>query len=200
MNRREFLGWVGVGGLASSLPVAIAACSRQTGSSLASPVASPGSSPLASPGSAQSGSFLSAGSLADLEKNGQLLNKSLPQPVLVVRDPQNTNSLIAVNPTCPHKDCTVEWNADQAAFLCPCHDAKFALDGKVLAQPAKSPLATYPVKVEQGTILVSLNGRSPATGSTGTQPAQKPGGEEEEREHEEEREENHRNKKGEDRD
>ena len=30
MNRREFLMWVGVGGVASSLPIAIAACSPQT--------------------------------------------------------------------------------------------------------------------------------------------------------------------------
>jgi cytochrome b6-f complex iron-sulfur subunit len=30
MNRREFLMWVGIGGLASSLPVALTACSPKT--------------------------------------------------------------------------------------------------------------------------------------------------------------------------
>ncbi|MBD1808302.1 hypothetical protein H6F98_23020 [Microcoleus sp. FACHB-SPT15] len=30
MNRREFITWVGVGGIASSLPVALAACSPKS--------------------------------------------------------------------------------------------------------------------------------------------------------------------------
>ena len=51
----------------------------------------------------------------------------------------------AVSAVCTHLGCNVEWTegSPQAAFSCPCHGSKFALDGKALNGPAKAPLAHY---------------------------------------------------------
>jgi len=144
MNRREFLGWVGVGSLASSLPIAIAACSPTKVEN--NPTSS--SSPKAD-------GFQSVGTVAELDKNGQLLNKQFAgSSVLVIRDPAANNQLIAVKPICTHTGCTVAWEKQQKNFICPCHDSKFATDGKVLKGPAKDSLPVYTAKIEGDAILV----------------------------------------------
>jgi cytochrome b6-f complex iron-sulfur subunit len=48
----------------------------------------------------------------------------------------------------------VNWKADQNAFICPCHDSKFAADGQLLEGPAEEPLKRYEAKLEGQTILV----------------------------------------------
>lgn len=74
MNRRSFLTWVGVGWVASSLPVAIAACSNTIESESAGEAATETtSSPSRSDG------FESVGTISQLESNaGQILDKNLP--------------------------------------------------------------------------------------------------------------------------
>jgi cytochrome b6-f complex iron-sulfur subunit len=143
MKRREFISWMGIGSIASSLPVAIAACSqKKTESNL------PASSLRAD-------GFQPVGTVAELDKTGQILNKKLSKsPVLVIREPANANQLIAVNPTCTHAGCTVTWEAGEKAFVCPCHDSQFASDGQVRQGPAAKPLAKYAVKLEGNDILV----------------------------------------------
>jgi cytochrome b6-f complex iron-sulfur subunit len=147
MNRRNFLGWMGVGSLASYLPVALAATFSNTKKLLAE-VAN--AAPVA-----QSDGFRRVGTVAELDQTGKLTADS----VLVVRNPANPSSLSAVNPRCTHDGCTVEWKAGQKNFFCPCHDAKFAADGKVLQGPPKLPLETYETKIEGGSVLVREKAR-----------------------------------------
>jgi cytochrome b6-f complex iron-sulfur subunit len=143
MNRREFLMWVGIGGLASSLPVALAACSPKTEKSQSSTM------PKRADG------FQSVGTVAELNQKGQLLNKQFAGgSVLVVSNPANPKTITAVNPICTHKGCTIEWKAAKNAFVCPCHKAEFSLDGKVLQGPAKKSLSTYNAKIEADSVLV----------------------------------------------
>lgn len=132
MNRRSFFSYFSLGFLASCFPVVLAACA-------------PGKDKTAD-------DFTAIGSVADLDKNGQIQAKN----VLVLRDPQNPNQLYAVNPTCTHKGCTVEWKADKQRSICPCHDSNFAADGKLLKGPASKPLATYQVKIVGDRVLVKV--------------------------------------------
>ncbi|WP_026736389.1 QcrA and Rieske domain-containing protein [Fischerella sp. PCC 9605] len=142
MNRREFIGWVGVGSLASSLPVVIAACSSQTKSQQSTP-------PTRADG------FQEVGAVTELDKNGQILSEEAAAgKVLIIRDPSDTSKLIALNPTCTHKGCIVGWKKDQNALVCPCHGSKFANDGKVINGPAQKPLPTYIAKLEGDVVLV----------------------------------------------
>jgi glycine/D-amino acid oxidase-like deaminating enzyme/nitrite reductase/ring-hydroxylating ferredoxin subunit len=42
----------------------------------------------------------------------------------------------ALNPVCTHAGCIVNWNAEEKSWDCPCHGARFAIDGKILTGPA----------------------------------------------------------------
>ena len=138
MKRREFIT------VASSIPVVIAACSPKAAKQVANPPRADG--------------FQRVGTVADLDKNGQILAEQVAgsNKVLVVRDPMNKSKIIAVKPTCTHAGCTVVWQQNQTAFVCPCHDSKFASDGKVQQGPADEPLATYVAKLEGDSILVKV--------------------------------------------
>jgi len=95
-------------------------------------------------------------SVAQLSKSGQVLVRtSALGPLLVIRDPA-TQKLKAVNPTCPHRGCLVDWIASSDNFLCPCHQARFNATGRWIGgQPVKRPLESYKVTVSNGRILVS---------------------------------------------
>ena len=141
MKRRDFINWVGLCCLASSLPVAIAACSPESKTS-----AKPG--PTTKP-------WQKVGTVAQLNKNGQLLAENSPiGAVLVIGTSKDTKNLIAVNPTCTHEGCTIDWKAKENKFVCPCHGAEFTRDGKIKQSPAKKPLKTYQVKIEGASVLV----------------------------------------------
>jgi cytochrome b6-f complex iron-sulfur subunit len=165
MKRRSFLGWMGVGAIASSLPVAIAACSNtsETGSTGNTPTEATGNTstantaaPPASETVAAAGGFVAVGAVADLDQNGFLLSKAGNTEVIVVRNPQSTETLVALNALCTHKGCKVEWKGADSQFSCPCHGAKFALDGKATNAPATEALASYQAKIEGTQVLVSV--------------------------------------------
>ena len=144
MDRRSFLSWVGIGWIASSLPVAIAACSNQAETPKVVTIT----------GSPRPDGFQAVGTIGDLEQSGQLLIKDFPGgAILVARDSAN-GGVAAVNPTCTHQGCVVNWKADKQAFVCPCHNAQFAIDGKVVASPATRPLKTLTAKIEGDSVLV----------------------------------------------
>ncbi|HEY9627315.1 MAG TPA: Rieske (2Fe-2S) protein [Coleofasciculaceae cyanobacterium] len=146
MNRREFINWVGVGGIMTSLPIAIAACAPKTLES---------SSPSVSP---RTDGFQAIGTTVDIDKTGQILDEKFSAgKLLVIRDPINPAQVIAVNPTCPHAGCTVAWQKNQDSFVCPCHNSKFASNGTVQEGPAKQSLSTYTAKIENNVILVKAS-------------------------------------------
>ncbi|PSB24157.1 ubiquinol-cytochrome c reductase iron-sulfur subunit [Stenomitos frigidus] len=148
MDRRSFLSWVGVGWIASCLPVAIVACSSDQSSSIPTQE-SPSSSSSGAAGNVQ------VGLVSDLDKSGQLLNGKTPiGQVLVARDPADPKALIAVNPKCTHAGCTVAWNSEQKAFVCPCHAAKFGSDGNVQSGPAARPLPTYQASIQGDSVVI----------------------------------------------
>src|SRR5918993_898985 len=49
-------------------------------------------------------------------------------------------SLHAVNPTCTHMKCSVAWNSAEKSWDCPCHGARYSVDGEVLNGPADANL------------------------------------------------------------
>ena len=61
----------------------------------------------------------------------------------VLRRSNNPTDMIILNSTCTHLGCTVDWEADAQAFICPCHNGKFNKDGAVLAGPPPRPLDRY---------------------------------------------------------
>ncbi|MDJ0704179.1 MAG: ubiquinol-cytochrome c reductase iron-sulfur subunit [Leptolyngbyaceae cyanobacterium MO_188.B28] len=159
MKRRAFLTWVGVGGLASSLPIALAACSPDTSSETASQfpetqaeLAAP--TEAAAPPPREDG-FTAVGTVAELDEQGSLTNKTLD--VAVIRDPANATAVIAVNSRCTHQGCSVNWDEDATLFYCPCHGSRFNSDGSVANGPAVDPLGEIEAKIEADSVLVKLS-------------------------------------------
>lgn len=59
-------------------------------------------------------------------------------PIIVVRKSQT--ELDALDATCTHAGCTVDWSPGTGDLECPCHGSRYALDGSVLAPPSTVPL------------------------------------------------------------
>jgi len=162
MKRREFMAWVGFGTLASSLPVAIAACMDPSQAAMTS-VSPMGSSAVPQPPDDQlastprSDGFVAIGTVAQLNQAGAIIDKDFkPHAVAVTRDPANAANLIAVSAVCTHRGCTVRWNGSRSQFACPCHGSQFQPNGAVAKGPANQPLATYAAKIEGDTVLVKV--------------------------------------------
>jgi cytochrome b6-f complex iron-sulfur subunit len=143
MNRRDFIVLFGVGWVANSLSVAIATTYAAE------------SKPSPKPKPKTSENWLHVGTVEELDKTGQLLiEKKSPIGSILVIGTSKSQNLIAVNPTCTHLGCTVDWESEEKIFLCPCHASEFGVDGKVLNGPATKALQQYNVKIEGNSILV----------------------------------------------
>ncbi|CAN5154108.1 FAD-dependent oxidoreductase [soil metagenome] len=46
----------------------------------------------------------------------------------------------ALSPVCTHAKCIVNWNQEEKSWDCPCHGARYAIDGSVLNGPAERAL------------------------------------------------------------
>jgi glycine/D-amino acid oxidase-like deaminating enzyme/nitrite reductase/ring-hydroxylating ferredoxin subunit len=46
----------------------------------------------------------------------------------------------ALNPVCTHAACIVNWNAEEKSWDCPCHGARYDIEGRVLNGPAERDL------------------------------------------------------------
>jgi Rieske Fe-S protein len=72
-----------------------------------------------------------------------------------VRKSNDPKEIVILNSRCTHLGCTVNWSEEAQGFVCPCHDAKFALDGKVVDGPPPRPLDVYSeFTVEDGIVKI----------------------------------------------
>lgn len=85
---------------------------------------------------------------------GSMVTRIRGLELLLVRDGES--SAHAFEAKCPHEQCDVGFAAAQNRLECPCHEAVFDLDGKVLQGPVPRPLRTYPVLVDGERILIRI--------------------------------------------
>jgi 3-phenylpropionate/trans-cinnamate dioxygenase ferredoxin subunit len=68
--------------------------------------------------------------------------------------------LFAIEDRCSHDDgplCEGDWDEDLCRVVCPRHGSMFELStGRPVTLPATEPVATYPVRVVDGAIVVEL--------------------------------------------
>jgi 3-phenylpropionate/trans-cinnamate dioxygenase ferredoxin subunit len=68
--------------------------------------------------------------------------------------------LYALEDRCSHDDgplCEGEWDEDDCIAICPRHGARFDITtGAALTLPAYEPVASYPVRVEDGWVRVEV--------------------------------------------
>lgn len=152
MKRREFVHVFGLGVLATSLPVAIAACQAD------SPTATTPAEKAAVDSTPRTDGFAALGTIAELDAAGSLVSNSFQGvKVAVIRSPDNPDTLIAVNALCPHQGCTITWANDRGLFACPCHGSSFGSDGSVTTGPATEGLGSFETKIEDDIVLVNVS-------------------------------------------
>jgi cytochrome b6-f complex iron-sulfur subunit len=62
--------------------------------------------------------------------------------------------LLALWQRCTHLGCTVPWREEQDQFNCPCHSSLFNRQGEVMGGPAPRPLDFFPVRLEDGKLVI----------------------------------------------
>jgi cytochrome b6-f complex iron-sulfur subunit len=148
LKRRSFLAYFSIGWLTSCFPMILAACDPRQAIAQDKPGAK---TPIKTNGDSAKG-FTLAGLVADLDQNGYLQTKK----VAILRDPNNPEKLLAVNPKCTHQGCDVKWAAAEKRYECPCHGSNFGAEGEVLNGPATKPLAAYSAKIVGTQVLVKI--------------------------------------------
>jgi cytochrome b6-f complex iron-sulfur subunit len=136
MQRKRFLSWLVWGSFGQWMAL-VTGCSKRT---------------------AEPQGFAKFASILEVEESkGAILRDYFAKdPILLVQDPNDKTQYRAVNATCSHQKCIVNWNGDRQAFVCPCHGSTFGSDGKVLQGPAKEPLQTFPTRVKEKDIYVKV--------------------------------------------
>ncbi len=67
---------------------------------------------------------------------------------------KNDVDFLVFSNICTHLSCRVSWNEELQAYICPCHDGRFAIDGGIISGPVPRPLDAYEHKIEDGNLLI----------------------------------------------
>ncbi len=77
-------------------------------------------------------------SLAELSAGEAKVVKYEGETIALYKDEKG--NLHAINPVCTHAKCIVGWNRAEKSWDCPCHGARYSVDGEVLTGPASKGL------------------------------------------------------------
>ena len=73
----------------------------------------------------------------------------------ILRRSENPTDILVLSSRCTHLSCRVNWNEEAKGFLCPCHDAMFDINGKVLNGPPPEPLTHFEFEVDaEGNVTI----------------------------------------------
>ncbi len=64
---------------------------------------------------------------------------------------------VVLSATCSHLGCLVNFHKEKREFVCPCHGGRYDLAGKNIAGPPPEPLTRFPIKIENGILMVGVN-------------------------------------------
>lgn len=76
--------------------------------------------------------------LADLAPGDAAVVKYEGESIALYKSEEG--NLFAVNPVCTHAKCIVAWNRAEKSWDCPCHGARYDVQGNVLTGPARKGL------------------------------------------------------------
>jgi Rieske Fe-S protein len=76
--------------------------------------------------------------------------------VYILRNEDGT--ILALSNICTHLSCRVNWKSEETAYICPCHDAYFDINGQIVSGPQPRPLDPYETKVEENIVYIHYLG------------------------------------------
>lgn len=71
---------------------------------------------------------------------------------------QEDGTILALSNICTHLSCRVNWTPDAGAYICPCHDAHFDINGGIIKGPQPRALDTYETKIEENNLFIHFLG------------------------------------------
>jgi len=77
--------------------------------------------------------------LAQIPCGKSMITKYKGHPIIIVNKGNEIHALSAI---CTHLGCIVKWDAKNEELFCPCHMAKYDINGNVKSGPAPKPLFT----------------------------------------------------------
>ncbi|KGE12567.1 FAD-dependent oxidoreductase [Sphingobacterium deserti] len=81
--------------------------------------------------------------LSELAKGEAAVLKYEGKRIGIYKDQEGAIS--AVDPVCRHAGCIVKWNNTEESWDCPCHGARYGINGELLTGPAVAPLASHDI-------------------------------------------------------
>ena len=96
---------------------------------------------------------ITAAKVGELAPNTSKIFKFGATPGILINT--QDGELKAFSAICTHLTCTVIYEGDAGALLCPCHNGRFDLNGNVISGPPPSPLESYTVEISGDDIVVS---------------------------------------------
>ncbi len=97
-------------------------------------------------------SSVNAGLLSEFQKGMSKIIRMGKKPILVFR--QKNGDVKALEATCTHLDCNVQFKSDTEQIWCACHNGFYDAQGKNISGPPPRPLARYPVVIKDDKIIV----------------------------------------------
>jgi len=82
--------------------------------------------------------------------------KTVHNTVYGVESAKAADEIVVLSNICTHLGCGVRWDDGRRAFLCPCHNGVFDMEGKVVSGPPPKPLPRLRWKIAKGQILVRV--------------------------------------------
>jgi Rieske Fe-S protein len=101
---------------------------------------------------AQSNSVV-AGKVNDLPTNSGKIFKFGSKPGILIKTV--SGEILAFSASCTHLDCIVQYDPNQKAITCACHNGKYDLTGKNISGPPPRPLEEFTVNVKGDDITVT---------------------------------------------
>ncbi len=99
--------------------------------------------------------FVTVGKVADVPEGGLAAFEVEGARVCVANV---GGTFCAFDDTCTHRGCSLsQGRLDGGTVTCPCHHGQFDVrTGEVLAAPPPSPIKTYRVRAEAGSLQIAL--------------------------------------------
>jgi len=98
-------------------------------------------------------SSLKVGAVDEFPINSSKIIRFGRVPIILIRS--ESNIFKALEATCTHLDCIVQYNQERKQIICACHNGIYDLTGKNISGPPPKPLATYTVSIIDAQVVIT---------------------------------------------